>query len=109
MRLKLDELKAFLFPYRTHLEREIEYLKSQVAQHQRRIDVLTERPPLKDVLAKDLMRPAVPRTNRPTPIGWEATRAQERANYVAKAQLAGVPAEPSSGSQNTVDGDGTNG
>ena len=40
--MTLADIAAFLFPLRTHLESEIEYLRGQVAQRQRQVDVLTD-------------------------------------------------------------------
>jgi hypothetical protein len=74
--MKLPELSAFLFPYRTHLEQEIVYLKEQLAQSQRRGDTLQyELTSMKKttvlVRSKTDVTPVVPK-------GWDATRAYER-------------------------------
>jgi hypothetical protein len=87
-RLRLDDLKAFLFPYRTHLESEIAWLKAQLAQERRRVDVLIEKPEPKPVTARGLLenKPA----RRAVPLGWDATRAEGR-NATRDAE---VPARP---------------
>lgn len=75
--MKLFELSAFLFPYRTHLERELEYAKTLLAQQTKRADDLQYE-------LVSLKRPAVlmPRpVGKPVevvPKGWDATRAAER-------------------------------
>lgn len=76
--MKLSDISALLFPLRTHLEREIVYLQSQLAQERRRVDLLQEgliqakRP---SVLVSPSARAV---TTRPKPVGWEATRAEIR-------------------------------
>jgi hypothetical protein len=40
--MHFETLIRALFPYRSHLESEVEYLKSQLAAQTRRADVLTE-------------------------------------------------------------------
>lgn len=40
--MKLSEIVAVLFPYRTHLEDEVKYLREQLAQKQRRIDEMRD-------------------------------------------------------------------
>jgi hypothetical protein len=77
--MKLSEFTAFMFPLRTELLAEIDYLKSQLAQERRRVDVLQEgliqakRP---SVLMTQ--RAQVNPTTKPKPVGWEATRAEIR-------------------------------
>src|SRR6202034_572674 len=81
------QLRAFLFPYRTHLEEEIAdlkfrhvqevtYLRSQLAQRQRRVDELQE------FLIESRNKNPPPRAPRPEPppphaakpVGWDAFR-----------------------------------
>jgi len=77
--MKLSDIIAFLLPMRTHMLAEIDYLKSQLAQERRRVDVLQEgliqakRP---SVLMTQ--RAQVNPTTKPKPVGWEATRAEIR-------------------------------
>jgi hypothetical protein len=71
----------YLFPYRTHLEREVEYLRAQVAQQRRRLDEI-EGGMLE--LMRGLGRKE-PRREPAKPIaikarGWEAYKAQQRTN-----------------------------
>lgn len=77
----LAQFASFLFPLRTHLIDEIEYLRGQVAQKQRRIDEL------QDALA-EIAKPApkVQFERKPDgklvpvqPRGWDAWRAAKRA------------------------------
>ncbi len=76
--MKFSDIIVAIFPLRSHMEQEIEFLKSQLAQERRRVDVLQEGL----ISAK---RPSVPvspaRVNpniKPKPVGWEATRAEMR-------------------------------
>lgn len=72
----------WLFPYRTHLLAEIDYLKAQLAQAQRRADILQE------ALVKAAEKPAMrvqykqdKETGKITPVqprGWEEYRASQR-------------------------------
>jgi len=77
--MKLSEITEVIFPLRAHLIAEIDYLKSQLAQERRRVDVLQEgliqakRP---SVLMTQ--RAQVNPTTKPKPVGWEATRAEIR-------------------------------
>lgn len=93
----IDKLWEFLFPYRAHLEREIAYLKAQLAQERRRVDVLQE-----GILESKRPIPNSPRgalTNkRPVPIGWDATRAEER-HAASKDEPSILPARPDAGSE----------
>ncbi len=78
----MNWLEAF-FPYRSHLEREIEYLRAQLAQQQRRRDeleaVLAEiakpRPTVKFKPELDGKWTKVERR----PLGWDDYRANQRA------------------------------
>lgn len=70
----LDSLRGFLFPYRTHLEEEVDYLRAQLAQRQRRIDELQE-----SLIEAKTPRPPAPRPEpKPMPPvkprGWEKMR-----------------------------------
>ena len=85
--MKISDLVEFLFFMRSHMLAEIDYLKSQLAQERRRVDVLQEgliqakRP---SVLMTQ--RAQVNPTTKPKPVGWEATRAEirnERADEVS--------------------------
>ena len=73
---------SWLFPYRTHLEEEIEYLKSQLAQRDRQIhalqDILANR--LKPVVEARVPKEAGGKIPSVTPKGWDAYRAARRAN-----------------------------
>ena len=88
--MKLSEAIAALFPLRTVLMAEIDYLKSQLAQERRRVDVLQEgliqakRP---SVLMTQ--RAQVNPTTKPKPVGWEATRAEIRNERAGE-----IPARP---------------
>jgi len=100
--MKLSELIAFLFPLRTHLETEIVEWKAQLAQANRRIDVLqteliaSKRPQLL-VRANETTKKAAP----VVPKGWDATRAAERAKPHEP-----IPGRPDAGSEDSVDGAG---
>lgn len=93
-----------LFPYRTHLEEEVVYLKGQLAQKQRRIDELQEQ-------LVGLLKPApkTPRSVPPVPAivakGWDGYRASKRgeANDSSEVAQAGREAEPKEASP-AVDG-----
>lgn len=69
-----------LFPYRTHLEAEIEYLHQQLAQHQRRrdeleavlVDIAKPQPKVQFERQKDGKLVKV------QPRGWDAFRAYQR-------------------------------
>lgn len=93
--MRFSEFVAAIFPYRTHLEREIDYLKAQLAQERRRVDVLTDK-----LKQPTIQRIAVPIERAPTkpfvPKGWDATRAEERRHAEAAPE---VPAEPDAGSE----------
>lgn len=93
--MKLSDIIAAILPLRTVLLAEIEYLKSQLAQERRRVDVLQEgliqakRP---TVL---MTKPAqVNPTTKPRPVGWEATRAEIRNERIEE-----VPARSDAGSE----------
>lgn len=73
-----DWLK-YIFPYRTHLENEIEYLKAQLAQKQRRIDEMM------DAINRVALKKAEPVERKQAkavipvqPKGWDAYRASRR-------------------------------
>lgn len=105
--MKLSELSAFLFPYRTHLELELAYTKEQLAQSQRRADILQadlismKRPQVVTRL------PAAPKST-PVPKGWDATRAAERnkPHEPREAEPQDVSAGPDAGSEGAAVGDG---
>jgi hypothetical protein len=84
--MKIADLTAALFPYRTHLEHEIDYLKAQLAQERRRVDVLLEKP--KPVTAGGMIQAKKP-ISSPTPLGWDATRAERRHAERTQAVQAG--------------------
>lgn len=73
----LRQLLGALFPYRRHLEEEINYLRGQVAQKQRRIDelqeALIEHQKLAPKLLKERLTPI-----RTQPLGWDAYRENQR-------------------------------
>jgi hypothetical protein len=77
--MKQSEIIASIFPLRTVLLAEIEYLKSQLAQERRRVDVLQEGL-IQAKRPSGLMtqRAQVNPTTKPKPVGWEATRAEIR-------------------------------
>jgi DNA-directed RNA polymerase subunit F len=71
-----------IFGYRKHLEEEVDYLRSQLAQKQRRIDELQEKlleiakpvvKPIQERKPAEKVRPIQPR-------GWDEVRAHRRAN-----------------------------
>ena len=95
-RLRAKEFVEMLFPYRTHLEREIDYLKAQLAQERRRVDVLHEqwKPQPKPITAGEMIR-----TPKPIiPKGWDATRAEDRRNAKDPEK---VPARHDAGSESS--------
>ena len=78
--MTLADVSAFLFPLRTHLESEIEYLRSQLAQKQRRIDELQDA-----LVVVATPAPKVQFEREPSgklipvqPRGWDAWRAARR-------------------------------
>jgi len=81
---------AALFPYRAHLEDEIDYLRGQLAQKQRRIDELQDRmvfaPPVR---AKDPVPTA--KASKIAPRGWDEYR---RAVHGKSVEDAGEEAPP---------------
>lgn len=83
---------TWLFPYRAHLEAEIDYLRAQLAQKQRRIDALQEslieisKPAPRVYLSKDDPKIQV----RVQPKGWDAVRADRKANPEPKEEPDGV-------------------
>jgi len=76
----LRDLLLVLFPYRSHLEQEIEYLRQQLSQKQRRVDELQEKlvellkPPAKIQFERKPDGKLVPIQPR----GWDAVRAMRR-------------------------------
>ncbi len=107
-RLKLSEISDFLFPMRMHLLLEIDYLKAQLAQERRRVDVL-------HTALVDVKRPIVARfpslepakRTVPIPKGWDATRAAERVNDTREDKPQGIPQRPVAGSADSVEGNGS--
>lgn len=93
VRMKLSDLTAALFPYRTHLECEIEYLKAQLAQERRRVDVLVEQKLIPQLGERPLRMPVdgLKASRFPIPKGWDATRAEERRHAEAEAGVSPVP------------------
>jgi hypothetical protein len=92
----MEHMVPFLFPYRAHLEAEIDWLKAQLAQKQRRMDELQDalieikKPSLKIQYERKpdgQMIPVQPR-------GWDAYRAFRRAH----------PEEPEEGEQHAIQG-----
>lgn len=76
----LKELMNILFPMRVHLAEEIDYLRAQVAQKQRRIDELQEALiELKKPAPKVIMPPVETKIVR-QPLGIDAVRAARRVN-----------------------------
>jgi hypothetical protein len=73
----LKAISGFLFPYRRHLEEECTLLRAQVAQQQRRLDVMQD---YLMVISKPIPKtPAAPRPAVPVkPIGWDAARIASR-------------------------------
>jgi hypothetical protein len=66
---------AILFPYRTHLEEEVDYLRAQLSQKQRRIDEMQEALIAVAKPAPPKPRPEIPPV-APVKRGWEAYRKQ---------------------------------
>lgn len=81
----------WLFPYRTHLEDEIEFLRAQLAQQARRYDELQA------MLLQPKPAATAPRAPAPIvmpkPMGWDAYRASRRAEYRAEEDLAAEEAK----------------
>lgn len=103
--MKLSDIAAFLFPMRAHLLSEIDYLKSQLAQERRRVDVLQEGL-LTSKKPSVLAPPArVSPTIKPKPVGWEATRAEIR-NESREAESQRLSEVTDSGGADSSDGDG---
>jgi len=76
MSFDLQTLRRFFFPYRSHLENEVEYLRLQLAQRQRQIDELQQS--LIDIRTP---KPSAPRNPPPPPSpvkprGWRKWQQQ---------------------------------
>ena len=89
------KIRDLLFPYRSHLETEVEWLKHQLAQEKRRVDALTERISPTSPTASPAILPALtntkPRTNvRPQPIGWDAYREFQRQQEQEEEKKDGI-------------------
>lgn len=83
----MNRFLAALFPYRTHLEAEIEYLKTLLAQRTRRCDELqealfkaSERSTAKIIYKQD----ETGKMTRVQPKGWDEYRAYRRENPEAE-------------------------
>ncbi len=80
--MTLESISRFIFPYRAFLQEEIEYLKTQLAQKDRRLDQL-----LSDLVAIKSPRPFIPPpvSTKPlapvSPKGWDAVR-RARQQYI---------------------------
>lgn len=103
VKMRLPDIIAAIFPMRTHLLAENEWLKSQLAQERRRVDVLQEglivaKRPSVLVAPSARVNPGI----KPKPVGWEATRAEIR-NETRDEE---VTARPDARSEDTPDGDG---
>ena len=78
----LPSIRSLLFPYRTHLESEVEYLRDQLAQEKRRCVELQnaildlKQPSPKVYLSSATDKPPVKVTIQPK--GWDAYRAAKR-------------------------------
>ncbi len=86
-----------LFPYRAHLNREIEYLRTQLAQERRRLDILIEKSGQPKVVER--IPPMKPLVGKSVPKGWDATRFDERAKE--------VPARSDAGSEGEIEDSGS--
>lgn len=72
---------AWLFPYRSHLEAEIEYLRAQCAQKDRRIHELQEAlAEIAKPAPKVYLQPETRTKIRVQPKGWDAFRADRKMN-----------------------------
>ena len=106
--MKLSDIAAFLFPMRTHLLSEIDYLKAQLAQERRRVDVLqTALVDVKRPIVARFPSPEPAKRTVPMPIGWDATRAAERTNDTREDEPPRIPQRPVAGITDSVEGDGT--
>jgi hypothetical protein len=100
--MRLSEIGAFLFPFRAHLEREIDFLKAQLAQERRRVDQLqaglidAKRPTVQ------MVRPIVSNVAKPVPKGWDATRMELRDERAKE-----ISARPDAGREDPIEGDGS--
>ena len=99
--------RTFLFPYRSHLEAEIEYLRGQLQQRLRRQDELEGS--MLELLQK--LREKTPREtpkNLEVPVrGWDAYRARRRGNFgnegAVEDDTAAVSAQPDARGQSSPD------
>jgi hypothetical protein len=95
---RLREILAILFPARTHLYEEIDYLRAQVAQKQRRIDELQD-----EIIELKRPEPKVVATQAPDgkvtipaqPRGIEAFKANRRNNPPDEPEAVKGPFETS--------------
>ena len=78
----LAQFASFLFPLRTHLIDEIEYLRGQIAQRQRQVDVLTDALVMAKIPVPKVQfeRESSGKLIPVQPRGWDAYRANRRAN-----------------------------
>ena len=76
----LAQFASFLFPLRTHLIDEIEYLRGQVAQRQRQVDVLTDALVMAKIPVPKVQfeRESSGKLIPVQPRGWDAWRAARR-------------------------------
>lgn len=85
-----SSLRQFLFPYRTHLEREVEHWRTLHTQERRRVDELTQQ-------LAELHRPSPPKEHRPLaplkPNSWARVRQNNRQEEEAEQPTGLVPLE----------------
>ena len=87
---------AFLNPHKQHLNEEIEYLRNQLAQRQRRIDELQEA--LIEAAKKPAMKIQYKQepSGKLTPLqprGWEEYRAQRRQDQAKEGESDAIQGE----------------
>jgi len=99
----LKQIWAVLFPYRAHLEDEVVYLRSQLAQKDRR---LVEMQDTLAVMATGSSKtPREPREPKPPvhgqPIGWDAKREQLRRDREKNGPSEAEPKDGASATHST--------
>jgi len=77
MAIKLEQIRALLFPYRTHLEQEIEYMRDVIASLRRERDRI-EHLLIDSYNPKPKERKEAPKLIPVKPRGWDAYRAARK-------------------------------
>jgi hypothetical protein len=85
----MREFLAIIFPYRYHLEQEIEYLKGQLAQEKRRIVELQDKIVLA-ALRQQIQRPAPAPVEPVKPRDWQSFKKEAYAAQATEKPVSAV-------------------